>query len=72
MRSYGVRATVAAMPNIQLKQWAKRHRISRRKAEYLASVRPDLVVMVPQKVTRIIHVKAVDSSTKPDDFRLRG
>jgi len=70
LRSLCVRAIVPAMNYLPIPQWAKKHKISRRKAEYLASSRPDFVVMVPKKITRIVHVKAIEASTKPDNFML--
>jgi hypothetical protein len=59
------------MTYIPLKQWAKKRKISRRKAEYLAEARPDLVGTMPQKIVRTVHVKCVDESLAPGDFALR-
>ena len=53
---------------VTLKEWAKLHKISRRKAEYLAKARPDLVVMMPKVMAHTIHVKCVESQLKPTDF----
>ena len=60
------------MTQLPLPEWAKKHNISRRKAEYLAAARPDLITMIPKKIERLVHVKAIDESIEPDEILLRG
>lgn len=59
------------MPHIPLKEWAKQRKISRRKAEYIAAARPDLVVLLPQQICRTIHAKCIDEDLDPAHILLR-
>lgn len=53
------------MPNITLAEWAKKNKVSRRKAEYLAK-RPDFPA-VKEKRTK---TRTIWQTVVPDDFKL--
>jgi hypothetical protein len=65
LRFYAAVATVQAIPNITLAEWATREGISRRKAEYLAKKPGFPAVKERRKKERTIWQTVV-----PEDFKL--